>query len=461
MEIETIRFYDMCKPTEKQKVAFRALNTFKYILYGGAAGGGKSFWLRWACVYQLLKWFARYDIRGIRVGLFCENYPTLKDRQLSRVEYEFPRWLGTLKRSESEFHLAPQYGSGVIAFRNLDDPAKYSSSEFALVAIDEVTRNKQDVFNYLRMRNRWSGIEDPKFIGATNPDGIGHTWVKKMFVDRQFEPNEQEMDKFTYIPATAYDNPHLSPTYFEQLRSLPENLRKAYLDGNWDVFEGQFFSEFDRNLHLIQPFNVGGLEKYLCLDYGWTAPSAVYWVAKDKANPKKKYYYRELYETKRTPEALANEIADMTPRDEQYELTNLYCDPSIWASKAGEASIANIISEVFAKRAFPLRLVPANNDRVAGAYALREDLKPYFDYDNKLTSNFLIFDGACPNLVRTMPSLVFSKRNPEDIDTQCEDHAYDAVRYGRMTDVLRKLDYKAVMDENIELPQLESVGAYW
>ena len=127
--------------TERQKEAERAVEKYKYILFGGAMGGGKSYWLRWMLV-RLLMQFAKEGKRGVRVGLFCEDYPALQDRHLSKVKTEFPTYLGTFNTHDKEFTLAPCYGGGVICFRNLDDTSKYQSSEFAVIAVDELTKNK-------------------------------------------------------------------------------------------------------------------------------------------------------------------------------------------------------------------------------------------------------------------------------------------------------------------------------
>lgn len=235
MNEEPINFTELAHFLPKQLDAAKASKRFKFVLYGGSLGSGKSYWLRWMMVYWLLDMYSRYNIKGIRAGLFCEDYRSLEDRHLSKIKYEFPAWLGVYNGQRNEFTLAPEYGSGVIAFRNLDDPEKYLSVEFAVMGVDEINRNPIVTFRELRKRLRWAGIKDVRFLGACNPRG--EAWVKNMWVKRLFPPEENEQYEFVYVPALPSDNPHLDATYYKSLESLPEAERKAFLEGDWDSFE--------------------------------------------------------------------------------------------------------------------------------------------------------------------------------------------------------------------------------
>lgn len=232
---EVIKFSDLAKFLPKQKEAQDASKRFKFTLYGGSLGSGKSYWLRWMMVYWLMKMYGKYNLKGIRAGLFCEDYPSLNDRHLSKVKYEFPAWLGKFNEAKHEFTLAPEYGSGVIAFRNLDDPEKYLSVEFAIMGVDEINRNPLVTFRELRKRLRWAGIKDVRFLAACNP--VGEAWVKNMWVKRMFPPEEGEQYEFVFVPALPTDNPYLDASYYKSLESLPESQRKAFLEGNWDAFD--------------------------------------------------------------------------------------------------------------------------------------------------------------------------------------------------------------------------------
>lgn len=234
-EEQPLKFTEFAKFFPKQKEALDASKRFKFVLFGGSVGSGKSYWIRWSVIYWLIKYYAKYNIKGVRAGVFCEDYPSLNDRHLSKVKFEFPEWLGKFNEAKHEFTLAPEYGSGIIAFRNLDDPSKYLSVEFAVIAIDEINRNPKTTFDMLRSRHRWPGIKDVKFIAGCNP--LGEAWVKNMWVKRMFPPDEKEQYEFVFVPALPTDNPHLPVEYYKSLESLPENQRKAYLEGNWDAFD--------------------------------------------------------------------------------------------------------------------------------------------------------------------------------------------------------------------------------
>lgn len=235
MNDETIKFSELCKFFPKQKEALEASKRFKFVLFGGSVGSGKSYWIRWTAVYWLMKYYSKYNIKGIRAGIFCEDYPALNDRHLTKIKQEFPSWLGRFNEQKHEFTLASEYGGGIIAFRNLAEPENYLSVEFAFIGIDEINRNPKTKFDMLRSRHRWPGIKDVKFIAGCNP--LGEAWVKNMWVKRLFPVNEQEQYEFVFVPALPTDNPHLPEEYYKSLESLPENQRKAYLEGNWDAFD--------------------------------------------------------------------------------------------------------------------------------------------------------------------------------------------------------------------------------
>ena len=279
---------DIAKFTPRQMEAVKALDSggIKYFLYGGALGGGKSYFLRWYGVRRLIVLYQVYGLSGAVGMLACENYPSLKDRQLSKIGREFPGWLGKMHTDHKEFGrcfiLKPRFGGGILCFRNLDDPSKYQSAEFAFIMVDELTKNDYDTFTFLRSRLRWPGLPDVEgqFVGGTNPGGIGHGWCKQLWMDKTFGPEwyppispEDYRKQFAYIPSKADDNPHLDPGYWAVLNTLPEHLRSAFKDGNWDIFVGQAFSEFNRTTHVVKPMPVpSNAPLYMTFDWGYGAP---------------------------------------------------------------------------------------------------------------------------------------------------------------------------------------------
>lgn len=236
---ERIDIDDLIGFTPKQQLALQKTRKFRYTFFGGGMGGGKSYWLRWVLVWWLLRVHAKKNLRGVVAGLFSEDFPVLKDRHISKIETEFPPWLGRLYNDHKQYGLSfvlrPEYGGGVIALRNLDDPSKYQSSEFAYIAIDEAQKNPVGTFRTLRRRLRWPGIPNTRMFLGGNPGE--EPWVRQFFVDKVFPPEEEEADEFTFVQSLATDNPHLEATYRRQLESMPEAERRAFLEGQWDAFD--------------------------------------------------------------------------------------------------------------------------------------------------------------------------------------------------------------------------------
>lgn len=420
-ERQVRKLSELINPEPRQREFLAALDKYKYLLYGGAKGGGKSYILRWALVKLLIKW-AKQGHNEVRVGLFCEDYPTLKDRQITKIEREFPRWLGTLSNSQVQgfsFVLRKEFGGGVIALRNLDDPSKYASSEFACAAIDELTKNKRAVFDQLRSIVRWPGIEDTKLIAGTNPGEIGHEWVKKLFVDRTFSEEDPSPQETFFVQSLPTDNSYNSASYIEELRRLPEKLRKAYLEGNWDVFEGQYFTEWDKNHNISIPFAIPQTwKRFRAYDHGRENPACLKWYALDYDG--RVWVYRELYRRGLNVDELAAEINRLS-EGETYEYS--VADPSIFA-KMGfvDRFGGQTIAETFAR--YGVMFLPASNRRVDGWNLMHQ----YLQWTEHRPPKMIYFN-TCYDSIRTIPTLIHDEIKPEDIDTRGEDHAADADRY--------------------------------
>ena len=288
-------------PRQMEAVRILERPTGRYVLYGGAKGGGKSRLLRWYCVRYLMQIYAIHHLRYVQVMLACEDYPTLKDRQAIKIDREFPTWMGKSYSDHKVYGrcyiLNPKAGSGVICLRNLDDPSKYASAEFALVAVDELTKNPLSVFNDLRSIIRWPGLKDSecKFLGGTNPGSIGHGWVKALWLTRTFPPEYyppvSSIDlrpQFHFIKSLADDNPSLDPSYWASLEALPPALRAAFRYGDWNTFIGQMFQEWSEEWHVMKPVPVPtSAPIYMTFDWGFGAPFSIGWWWVDTCAPRR------------------------------------------------------------------------------------------------------------------------------------------------------------------------------
>ena len=439
----------LIQPQPKQSEALNILFNpkCKYLLYGGAMSGGKSYFLRWAAFSYTYWLYREKGIKNAPVGLFSEDYPTLKDRQISRIEREFPSWLGELKDDQIgglSFKLKKKYGGGRILLRNLDDPSKYMSTEFAGEFVDELTRDPEQTFLDLRNRLRYPGVDEVKFVAASNPGGVGHGWVKKYFIDKTSDDSEQ--DRFFYIHANAYDNKYISLEYIKQLESLPPQQRKAYLEGSWDIFAGQYFVEINAK-HKIQPFVpsyspiVGGM------DWGRANPFAFYlsiiekieW--RDEKNETAPFYrvktFFEVYGKEKNPADWSEIIKDQLLKRYNMTLSDLVeigawvrCDSMIFAKGDDNSkSIFDQFKDADSRCGFILKpAIKGPDSRVRGWQnmhtwlSLAPDGLPYWQW----TTN-------CEALDRTLPQLIHDENNIEDVESSrkggIDDDSGDSCRY--------------------------------
>src|SRR5256886_1650620 len=406
-------------PEAKQQEFIDAWRSHRFVLFGGAAGPGKSYMLRWSLILFLVGLFAERQIERACVALFCEDYPSLHDRQISKIQREFPPWLGKLRRGDTkEFILAPEYGSGVIMLRNLDDPSKYLSTEFAAVAVDELTRDDLQTFNDLRLRLRWPGVERPLFLGASNPGGIGHAWVKQYWLDGDFPVELRDLAReFAFVKALPTDNPHLTPQYWADLATLPEQMRRAYLEGDWSVLAGQYFDVFLPEKHVRPPqeFNLKPwATRWIGADWGFKHPAAVHWFAQPSSDLV--VTYREEVKSGLTPTELATRICDLS---EGEDISQVYLSPDAFRNTTGQDTIAEQMNKVFRERGLPAP-AEAEDERPSG-WALM------YDY---LKAKRWLIGNNCPNLIKTLPMLTRDDKKVEDCVKFVGDDAADSARYG-------------------------------
>ncbi len=232
----------------RQRVANYAADRHRFTLYGGSRGPGKSFWLRnYLLRFHLLA--ASLGFPGIRTMLASEDYPSLYERQIVKIQSEFPPALGRyVGGDKKEFQFREEIElwqdgerysfplGGALCLRNLDDPEKYQSAEFAAIGVEELTKQKRRrSFDVLRGSLRWPGLPlVPRFIAATNPTGPGVSWVRGLWIEHDFPKEYDEIrDQFVFVPGLPGDNTHLDDTYWSMLRSLPPVLKKAWEQGDW------------------------------------------------------------------------------------------------------------------------------------------------------------------------------------------------------------------------------------
>ena len=365
----------------------------------------------------------------------------------------YPKIIPGIQWSERKMTWTTPQG-GKLWFSYLDrdeDVLRYQGLSFSWIGLDELTHWATPfAWNYLRSRLRSVASDLPIYMRAsTNPGGIGHTWVKKAFIDpapygEAFDATDMETgERMTFpqghrfegqplfqrrfIPATLKDNPALydSGEYEANLLSLPEHKRKQLLEGSWDVAEGAAFPEFDRATHVIEPFDIpSNWTKFRACDYGYGSYTSVLWLA--LAPSGQIVVYRELYVSK----VLAEDLADTVLNLEREDGTISYgiLDSSCWHNRG---DIGASIAERMISRGCRWR--PADRSkgsRVAGKNEVHRRLQ----VDEFTEEPRMVIFNNCTSLIAHLPSIPLDKKNPEDVDTKYEhDHDYDALRYGLMS----------------------------
>lgn len=337
-------------------------------------------------------------------------------------------------------------GSRVLlgGFKDDKDIDKYVGIEYDLIAVEEINQLTEEKIEKLRgslrsSKNSWR----PRLYCSFNPGGVGHGYIKKTFI----VPYLAETESITrFYPSTYLDNPFLNEEYTDYLESLSGQLGSAWRDGDFDIMAGQFFTEYDMTIHGCEPFDIPLDWKRICsLDYGYGAPSSLGWWAISPEGIA--YRYREIYQAELSYSQLAQKyVSEMSPNE---EISYISCDPSIW-NRDGRNEIGLSGAEIFEQKVKELtgktpRLVRANNDRVQGWSVMRENLKPILK-DGKITAKLIVFN-TCMDWHRTIELQVHDEHNPEDLNTDLEDHAMDDTRYFCMSNP--KPDITAAQKEDL------------
>ena len=407
-------------PSERQREFF--LSRARHTAYGGARGGGKS----WAMRRKFILLALRYP--GLNLLLLRRTLPELRENHLIPMQRELYGF-AVYNSAERVFRFPNGSRIKLGYCDTMQDVYQYQGQEYAVIGLEEATHFTEEQMRFLTTCNRTTRKDfSPRMYYTCNPGNVGHAWVKRLFIDRLYAESENPND-YLFIPARIYDNKVLldaDPNYIRQLEALPEELRRAHLDGDWDVHAGQYFREFSRDRHVIEPFEIPSWwRRFRSMDWGYNDPCCVLWHAVDGEN--RVYTYRELY----VRETRAGEVASMVlelSRGESISYT--VASPDMWQKRGAVLSGAGgfegeTLAELFTSSG--LSLTPADNSRVPGWNRVRDFLAVAPDG----RPNWLCFSD-CRNLIRQLPALQFDQHNREDA-ADGDDHAPEALRYALMS----------------------------
>lgn len=388
------------------------------VLYGGAAGGGKSY----AMLVDPLRYAHRAAHRALILRRSMPELRELIDKSRELYPKAFP---GCKYKEVEKLWNFPSGAKIEFGFLERDaDVYRYQGQAYSWIGFDEITHQATEFsWNYLASRLRTTDPEIIPYMRCTaNPGGVGAHWVKKRYITPS-PPNEsfkgEDGLSRKFIPARLEDNPYLAydGRYEQMLKALPPTQRRQLLEGDWEVAEGAAFTEFDRDVHIIDPFEIPiNWDRIKGIDYGYASESACVWGAIDR-DDNTLIIYRELYRKGLLATDLAHLIAEMELNDPMSVPGVL--DTACW-NRTGQTGPT--VGETLVKAGHKLRR--ADKNRVAGKIQIHEYLKVQQSGRPKLQ----IFN-TCPNLIRELQSIPLDKNNPEDVNTHAPDHAYDALRY--------------------------------
>lgn len=406
--------WELGEPNEKQKLFFKARQRF--VAYGGARGGGKSWAVRKKAVLLCL----RYP--GLRVMILRRTFPELYKNHIEPLAADtFGLAVYIDKTKDLKFT-----GGSVIHFDYCDnerDVNHFQGQEYDVIFVDEATHFTESQMTALRATLRGTNDFPKRMYFTCNPGGVGHQWVKRLFIDREYREGENAAD-YVFIKALVRDNTALmasDPEYERELKRLPEDLRRAWLEGDWNVFAGQYFTEWRDTVHIVEPFTIPRhWRRYFTMDYGLDM-LAGYWIAVDEKGFA--YVYREVYRANLIVSEAAQVIKSSTPRQEHIDVW--LAPPDMWNRRQ---DTGRSVAELFGREG--ICLTAARNDRVAGWMDLKEWLKPLEGENGKETARLRVFRG-CENLIRCMPALQFDPVRQDDVANEPHEytHAPDALRY--------------------------------
>lgn len=432
-------------PNPKQEQFFNC--EARFVAYGGARGGGKSWALRRKAALMA------FAYAGIRILIVRRTFGELWENHVLPLKKELA---GAARYREAEKSFLFENGSR-ISLGYCDgsgDVLRYQGMEFDVIFIDEATQITEYQFEALSASVRGANGFPKRVYLTCNPGGVGHEWVKRLFIDRVYREGEAP-EEYAFIPAKLSDNTALmekDPGYVKMLDALPEGLRKAWRDGDWDVLAGRYFAEFDRSVHVIEPFEVPKeYRRYVTLDYGLDMLAA-YWIAADFRGGF--YVYRELYKKDLIISEAAEKIRALSEGEEIYAYL---APPDLWARQRESGKTA---SGMFSE--FGVGLTKAGGGRVDGWLAVKEFLKVYKDKQGEKSAKLKVF-SCCVNLIRCLPALTCDEKNPNDCALEPHEitHGPDALRgfCSFWVSGARRAEQRMKVNFEFEKPKTAPLGA--
>jgi phage terminase large subunit len=419
-------------PNPRQQVFFKCQK--KRVLYGGAKMAGKS----WAMRRKFVMLAMRFP--NLKLLLLRRTLPELRENHIIPLRAEL---FGYAKYNDDEKAFIFPNGSRIkLGFCDSDsDVLQYQGQEYDVIGFEEAGLFTEYMLTEIALSCRNTRLDFvPMILYTANPGGPGHTYLKRLFVDRDFT-DEEEPDDYAFIPATIYDNKigmERNPQYLRALKSLPEDRRRALLDGDWNTFEGQYFTDFRKEIHVVEPFPIPkDWLRYLTLDYGLDMTSA-HWIATDTTG--KAYVYREVYKSRLLVSEASQAMREAMRVDEmgrplkdderEEELYQQSAPPDLFAKnrQTGKSTIERLDDDGW-------EFTVSKNSRIQGWYELGEWLKPYEAVNDQtgepfMTANLQIF-STCRNLIRCLPLLQHAEHDNNDVAENPHEitHAPDDIRY--------------------------------
>lgn len=415
------------RPYPKQKQFFEAKT--KYIAYGGARGGGKSWAARIKAVLLAI------NNPGIQILLLRRTLNELRENHTTPLQKllrcKQPDKIANYKDQEKVFEFPNEARIKLGYCDNENDVLQYQGQAYDVIFMEEATQFTEFQFQCLTESNRSSGLclkpFRPRMYFTCNPGGVGHGWVKRLFIDKDYTETENP-DDYIFIQSLVYENEYLmenDPDYVRALENLPEDRKKAMLYGDWDIFEGQYFGEFRRNIHTIEPFEIPkSWIRYVSIDYGLDMFAVLFHAIDSKGND---FIYNEIHQSN----LIVSEAAELLKSYPDIELVKyFFAPPDLWNRRNDTGKSA---AETFYENG--IELTKCNDDRINGWYAVKEWIRPFKTRDEITgeeieTSHLKIFTN-CVNLIRCLPAVQYDDKNPNDVATQPHEltHITDSLRY--------------------------------